>query len=189
MHARRVFQRSASSSSVVGGSGSEPPGSNGSSGAGGGSGAPGTLAGESGGAGTLMSQHLPARTRFTRNEKSGAPVGGRGSSRTTRHQPRDKVRVARLPPILPLSGQSCEFPTGAGVPWCERRGGRVVRQGPAKPRTAVRIRSAPPRSASHLRPPGRRYQMRGPPSSLGQGMTAIFPAQARRRRIASPSRF
>ena len=85
------------------------------------------------------SEAVPART-----PRSGAPVGGRGSSRDdapstpgqgSRHPTRQHSAHARsLLSSFPLRR----------IPWNARwRGGREVRQGPAKPRTAVRVRSAP----------------------------------------------
>jgi hypothetical protein len=57
-------------------------------------------------AGSLRARRNPDST-FARCH-SGAPVGGRGSSRTMRHQPRDKVRKVRRASILRTYGVSCQ---------------------------------------------------------------------------------
>jgi hypothetical protein len=57
-------------------------------------------------AGSLRARRNPD-SAFARSH-SGAPVGGRGSSRTMRHQPRDKVRKVRRASILRPDGGSCQ---------------------------------------------------------------------------------
>jgi hypothetical protein len=81
--------------------------------------------------------------------KGGAPVGGRGSCPSSRYQPRDKVRVdgrgSYSVQIWQILCKERTLKSSLGTMISCRRGGRVVRQRPAKPRTPVRIRSAPPR--------------------------------------------
>jgi hypothetical protein len=57
-------------------------------------------------AGSLRVRRKP-EPRVPRSH-SGAPVGGRGSSRTVRHQPRDKVRKMRRASILRTETFSCQ---------------------------------------------------------------------------------
>jgi hypothetical protein len=75
---------------------------------------------------------------------SGAPVGGRGSkphpAPSTPGQGSQRCSVRAFCAGAPIPAK-CEF--RLSLRWPRWRGGREVRQRPAKPRTPVRIRSAP----------------------------------------------